>query len=321
MAGIFFSGGLPCTLTVNAACGIETTGDDCPALYYPPKCNVSVEPLQMNAIISEIANAINAFGALYDCSRLDNLKAALQKARSICDLPPFADAPDLDDRIAGCFDNTSSTVTVQQLVNLVLSETRTLCELPQAGGIVDNDTLAGCIGGAEARVSVATLRGVLGGGISGAVLQSQLFNQWRAGGLHNFSTPTEGREAFVFWGEKQDAGAGGYIVPRAATGGGSWFYPTRFVNSSTFGQSPIEYIEGSFPYPPIFNPREGDESVSVNQTWCTGFLRPVGVVFKKNGQWYGKSGDVIVPMGGDDGVIRFQSTPYGWFKVWSATLI
>lgn len=294
MAGIFFSGGLPCTLTVNAACGIETTGDDCPALYYPPKCNVSVEPLQMNAIISEIANAINAFGALYDCSRLDNLKAALQKARSICDLPPFADAPDLDDRIAGCFDNTSSTVTVQQLVNLVLSQAGGLCDLPQAGGIGDNDLIAGCIGGAESLVSLSTLRGALGGGsISGIIPQEVLFDQWRAGGNWEVSQSTQGRTGFIVRSLKEGIGI---------------TVSDLFIATGNGGYQSISQWEAT-----TFLYETDAEGTSIDG----GRQQAVAIVFKRGTQWYTKSGDVILPLGSDDGVIRFRTPGYQRLTIWS----
>lgn len=294
MAGIFFSGGLPCTLTVNAACGIETTGDDCPALYYPPKCNVSVEPLQMNAIISEIANAINAFGDLYDCSRLDNLKAALQKARSICDLPPFADVPDLDDRIAGCFDNTSSTITVQQLVNLVLSQAGGLCDLPQAGGIGDNDLIAGCIGGAEALVSVGTLRGALGGGsISGIIPQEVLFDQWRAGGNWEVSQSTQNRTGFIVRSLKEGIGI---------------TVSDLFVATGNGGYQSISQWEAT-----TFLYKTDAEGTAIDG----GRQQAIAIVFKRGTQWYAKSGDVILPLGSDDGVIRFRTPGYQRLTIWS----
>lgn len=294
MAGIFFSGGLACNLTVNAACGIQTTGDDCPALYYPPKCNVQVDPLQMNAVISEIANAINAFGNVYDCSRLDNLKQVLNRARNICDLPAFGAAPDLDDRIAGCFDNTSSTITVQQLVSLVLSQSGTLCDLPQIGAIQDDDWLAGCIDGAARIVPFSTVRSALGGGsLSGVLVREELFNNWRAGGFWDVSQPTAGRNAFVFRSRKEGIGitvSDLYV----ATGNGAY-------------QSISEWEPSQFAYIPA------GETTAIDG----GRVQAVAVVFKRGNEWFTKAGDVILPLGADDGVIRFRTPGYQRLQIWN----
>ena len=299
MAGIFFSGGLACNLTVNAACGIATTGDDCPALYYPPKCNVQVDPLQMNAVISEIANAINAFGNAYDCSRLDNLKQVLNRARNICDLPAFGDAPDMNDRIAGCFDDQSSTVTVQQLVNLVLGQVGTLCQLPQIGAIQDDDWLAGCIDGAARIVPFSAVRGALGGGgvIGGVIPQNQLFDSWRAGGFWDVSQSTAGRTAFVFRSRKEGIGI---TVSELfiATGGGAY-------------QSISEWEPSTFAYVPA------GETTAIDG----GRIQAVAIAFKKGNQWYAKAGDIILPLGGDDGVIRVRTPGYQRLQIWDGVQV
>lgn len=217
MAGIFFSGGLTCNLTVNAACGIQTTGDDCPALYYPPKCNVQVDPLQMNAVISEIANAINAFGNQYDCSRLDNLKTVLNRARNICDLPAFGAAPDLDDRIAGCFDESSSTITVQQLVSLVLSQAGTLCDLPQIGAIQDDDWLAGCIDGAARIVPFSAVRTAIGNQTVGFLSGAELILNFAGSGSNTFNV--NGFEGFIAFVEASE-GFAGFRIGNLVSGNG-----------------------------------------------------------------------------------------------------
>lgn len=305
MAGIFFSGGLACNLTVNAACGIQTTGDNCPALYYPPRCNTQVDPLQMNAVISEIANAINAFGNQYDCSRLDNLKQVLNRARNICDLPAFGDAPDLDDRIAGCFDNVSSTITVQQLVNLVLSQSGTLCSLPQIGAIQDDDWLAGCIDGAARIVPFSAVKNALGGGggFPGVLLGGQLFDSWGTGGGVSTSQGTSGREAFIFSATKDNDDVGpspAYENYRAsvsvATGGGGMFAVETYRD---------KYM--------VF---AGGETTAV----AASTTRSWGVAIRKNNVWYTKSQDVVVPLGGDDGVLRFQTRGYQRLRVWEGSI-
>jgi hypothetical protein len=298
MAGIFFSGGLTCNLTVNAACGIQTTGDDCPALYYPPKCNVQVDPLQMNAVISEIANAINAFGKQYDCSRLDNLKQVLNRARNICDLPAFGDAPDMDDRIAGCFDNNSSTITVQQLVNLVLSQAGTLCNLPQIGDIQDDDWLAGCIDGAARIVPFTAVKAALGGGSATALVAGeQIYNSYATSGGHNVSMPTENREAMIA--EMYYEPAGGGVVGdgqiNVATGGGQ--FQSVLLKSNW--------------------PMQVDPATSLAT-----LARPARLfanVIKKNGVWFMLVDMKAIPLGGDDGVLRFTGGRYATLTIWNAS--
>lgn len=299
MAGIFFSGGLTCNLTVNAACGIQTTGDDCPALYYPPKCNVQVDPLQMNAVISEIANAINAFGNQYDCSRLDNLKQVLNRARNICDLPAFGDAPDLDDRIAGCFDNTSSTITVQQLVSLVLSQAGTLCSLPQIGAIQDDDWLAGCIDGAARIVPFTAVKAALGGasGASTLIPGEQIYYN----GAHTtVSLPTEGRDAFMAMAYYEVAG--GSLVGNAnlsvATGGGQFIESVNLDNRHCWTAPDNEagtFVRATVPIRTFVN------------------------VIKKDNAWYLVFNGGAYLLGGEDGVIRFANGRWSKLTVWAAT--
>lgn len=290
MAGIFFSGGVACNLTVNAACGVSTTGDDCPALYYPPKCNTQVDPLQMNAVISEIANAINAFGNAYDCSRLDNLKTALNRARNICDLPPFGDNPDLDDRIAGCFDETSSTISVQQLVNLVLSQSPTLCQLPEVGGMGDGDTLAGCIGGAERRINLANLRNLMGGGGASALVPGgEIYNNTVfSDNGHNVSIGTAGKDAFIARVDSVMLVGPWYQDFRVATGGSGevsvWNWKDQPGNIYHDSNGPT--AARTFPA----------------REW-------VGLIKKQN-IWFALINNMAIPMGGEDGVLRFIGGSY-----------
>ncbi|QIW87528.1 putative structural protein [Agrobacterium phage OLIVR4] len=296
MAGIFFSGGVACNLTVNAACGISTTGDDCPALYYPPKCNTQVDPLQMNAVISEIANAINAFGNAYDCSRLDNLKNVLNRARNICDLPPFGDNPDLDDRIAGCFDETSSTISVQQLVNLVLSQAGTLCDLPEVGGMSDGDTLAGCIGGAERRINLANLRNLMGGGGASALVRGAQI--YFSGAHTTVGIPTADKDAFMAMAYYEIAGGDlvGDATLSVATGGGGFVEATQLYNGDAY------IIGGSGNSPALTVP-----------------IRTFVNVIKKNNIWYLVVNGTAMPLGGDDGVIRFANGTWSKLTIWDAS--
>lgn len=75
MAGILPNNGVPPGNTQN---GIEdpdlTAG--CENIYYGPRCNPRMDPFAMNALISEVINALNAIGQAYNCERLDNLATA-----------------------------------------------------------------------------------------------------------------------------------------------------------------------------------------------------------------------------------------------------
>lgn len=156
MSGIFPESGVLCNQTANAACGIQTTGDECEALFYNLRCNVQVSPTQVNALISEIANAVNVTDP-YDCSRLDNLKTTLAKIQNLCN-QPTQPAVDFDDYLAGCFDGVSGKIDVSLLADLILAEVATLCELPLVTTLSDTDSLAGCIGGQDARVPFSVIR-------------------------------------------------------------------------------------------------------------------------------------------------------------------
>lgn len=154
MAGIFFEGGVSCSLTINAQCNVGISGD-CAALYYSPRCNVGVNPLQMNAVISELINAINVVNvgsapSLYDCTRLDNLAEVLRNIRSLCNQPTLTANIDISDRIAGCFDNQSGTITVGELLDWLMQQFAVICDLEAAENPQrDNTLVAACVAGEE----------------------------------------------------------------------------------------------------------------------------------------------------------------------------
>lgn len=154
MAGIFFEGGVSCSMTINAQCNVGISGD-CAALYYSPRCNVGVNPLQMNAVISELINAINVVNvgsapSLYDCTRLDNLAEVLRNIRSLCNQPTLTANIDISDRIAGCFDNQSGTITVGELLDWLMQQFAVICDLEVAENPKrDNTLVAACVGGEE----------------------------------------------------------------------------------------------------------------------------------------------------------------------------
>lgn len=75
MAGILPNNGVPPQNTQN---GLETPdlAAGCANQYYGPRCNPRMDPFAMNALISEVINALNAIGQAYNCERLDNLATA-----------------------------------------------------------------------------------------------------------------------------------------------------------------------------------------------------------------------------------------------------
>lgn len=75
MSGILPNNGVPPQNTQNGIADPDLAGG-CDNLYYGPRCNPRLDPFAMNALISEIINALNALGIAYDCNRLDNLAGA-----------------------------------------------------------------------------------------------------------------------------------------------------------------------------------------------------------------------------------------------------
>lgn len=158
MAGIFPQTGTTAPNTQNAEQSPEMkTG--CEALYFPANCNPRFNPLVMNAVISELVNAINVKRD-YDCSRLDNLALVLQNIASLCNQPTYADGPDTNDFIAGCFDGTSGKVSVSSLITL-LAEELGVCSLPTSTSPDTNDFIGMCVDGVNAKVAVSDLIDIL----------------------------------------------------------------------------------------------------------------------------------------------------------------
>lgn len=79
MAGIFPEGGVVASQTINADQDAVTVMPQCPPLFYSSRCISRFDPFAMNAVISEIVNAVNCAGLAYDCRRLDNLCLAIKK--------------------------------------------------------------------------------------------------------------------------------------------------------------------------------------------------------------------------------------------------
>lgn len=87
MTGILPNNGVPPSQTTNGIQAPDLAGD-CENLYYGPRCNPRLDPFAMNALISEVINALNAIGQAYDCTRLDNLAAAFQTLQGGSEVQP-----------------------------------------------------------------------------------------------------------------------------------------------------------------------------------------------------------------------------------------
>jgi len=150
MAGIFPSAGTPAGNTLNGTSPLNLVVG-CQALFYRSNCAPVFDPIQANAIISEIANAINYAGKTYDCGKVDNLAQALANITDVCRFPTLAQlgigAPDLDDTLAGCFDGQTGRVSIAQLAALILAQATGPCGAPAAGGLRDQDFVLACIDG------------------------------------------------------------------------------------------------------------------------------------------------------------------------------
>lgn len=295
MTALFPNAGVAPNLTQNAVVPEVTSTETCPPLYHAMRCTPRFDPAAANAIISELMNAINLANP-YDCTRLDNLRMAMQQLTDLCQLPNFGSAPDNDDRVAGCFDGVSSTVSVQQLAQYIIGQIQTLCQLPEVNTMADGDTLAGCIGGVPRRINLNNLRNLMGGGaISGLILQDQLFDSWRASGNWEVSQGTGGRTAFVARTFKDSMGIT-VANMEIATGG------SAFVNVSNWSPHNVVYESGS-------------ETTNI----IGGRQQEIAAVFKVGNQWYTKAGDVILFVGADDGTIRFRTPGYQQLTIWNAS--
>ena len=307
MAGIFPAAGTAAANTSNAASPVNTA-PGCDPLYHRVGCVPVFDPAAGNALISEVINAINTLKP-YDCTRLDNLATVLSTISDLCKLPTIQEVgvaePDLDDSLAGCFDGETARVTIGALAQLINAQ-KSICGLPDANTIDVNDYLAICRnpgdGYRDMKINFALLKQLImgdgGGTLSGVIVREQLFDSWRAGGNWEVGQPTAGRNAFIFRGYKDRMGIT-EVSLAAATGSGA------YQSLSSWEDSEFRYISGS-------------ETTAIDG----GRRQAIGVVFKKNGQWYGKSGsEILIPLGADDGTIRFLTPGYQQLTIWSGDLL
>lgn len=149
MAGIFPSTGVTAPNTQNAELNPEMK-EGCEALYFPNACNPRFNPLVMNAVISEIVNAVN-LNRDYDCSKLDNLATMLNSLKSLCNQQTVTE-PDVNDFLAGCFDGVSGKVSISEILSLIPK----ICALPEAEPDT-NDFIAMCVDGVDSRVPIMSV--------------------------------------------------------------------------------------------------------------------------------------------------------------------
>lgn len=88
MSGIYPNSGVPASQAANTV-DVNTANCTTGELFHSTaRCNPRFDPAAANALISELLNVVSAAGLAYDCSRLDNLKLALEGLQS-CACPPL----------------------------------------------------------------------------------------------------------------------------------------------------------------------------------------------------------------------------------------
>lgn len=156
MAGIFPDSGTVAANTRNGASPVNLV-EGCAALYYRGNCVPVFDPFSTNAIISEIVNAINLVSD-YDCSRLDNLRNAMQALTSLCGLNLVQKDAVVDgDSIAGCFSNVSGRITINDLLDIIRGEV-TACDLQISQTITKDDFVICCVGGQQVKVPFSAFK-------------------------------------------------------------------------------------------------------------------------------------------------------------------
>lgn len=153
MAGIFPNTGVTAPNTQNAELNAEMKSG-CEDLYFPANCNPRFNPLVMNAVISELVNAINT-GQDYDCSKLNNLATVLNGIKNICGYE--TKEADANDYLAGCFDGATGKVSVTQLAEVIQTIIGP-CALPVAKSPDLNDTITMCVDGVPSQVPVTNFQ-------------------------------------------------------------------------------------------------------------------------------------------------------------------
>lgn len=154
--GIFPTGGTDARNTQNAEIDVRTVAL-CAALFYRMGCNPRFDPLSTNAIISELANAINDLGIEYDCNKLDNLslaiRTAIDKSAQTKNYPLLA--PDMDDTLRGSYDGVEGQSYVKAVMELAPAG------LDEITSINDGDYVFVSLNGVGRRITFSALKGLL----------------------------------------------------------------------------------------------------------------------------------------------------------------
>lgn len=303
MAGIFPAAGTAAANTSNAASPVNTA-PGCDPLYYRVGCVPVFDPAAGNAVISEIVNAVNTLKP-YDCTRLDNLASVLATISDLCKLPTIQEVgiaePDLDDSLAGCFDGETARVTISALAQLINSQ-KSICGLPDIGALDDDDYVAVCAGPnqtySDAKIRFSVLKQLLGGGGASALIPGdQFYNAYATSGGHNVPVPTTGRDAMIAEMYYEPAGGGvvGDGTIDVATGGGQF-------------QSVL--LQSNWP-------------MQVDPASQLAYLaRPARLfanMVRKNNQWFMLCNMQAIPIGADDGTIRFRGGRYATLTIREAS--
>lgn len=153
MAGMFPEGGVAANLTANAQTDVVTT-EGCLPLFHAARCTPRFDPVAANAIISEIANAVNVLFP-YDCTKLDNLADVITAIRDICSIATN-DVPDADDFLAGCFDGVTGKASISSILAL-----KTICGFVTSNVPDLDDTVGMCVDGLERQVPLSAIRDLI----------------------------------------------------------------------------------------------------------------------------------------------------------------
>jgi hypothetical protein len=157
MSGIFPEIGVTAPNTQNAQTGdIAITG--CEPLFYRNNCTTEVDPIAINAIMSEIINVVLMNGGKYDCSKLNNMALTLTALSKFCTLQAAADWHLDQDSVAGCFDSTNKRMTLRMLRNAL-----GICGFDEATDPDLNDFVGMCVDGELAKVTLSRLIDIITG--------------------------------------------------------------------------------------------------------------------------------------------------------------
>lgn len=155
MSGIFPEIGVFAQNTSGAQVG-DLTVAECAALFYRDTCAVDIDPIALNAVMSEILNVATMSGAKYDCSRLDNMARAIRALAELCSLPTAGAINLANDSLAGCFGGSNGRISLAALRNVL-----GICGFPVATAVSGSDYFGMCVNGNLAKVSVDDIKAAL----------------------------------------------------------------------------------------------------------------------------------------------------------------